>query len=524
MTLGCAEAAPWRETRRVLLHGGRLHGSARATALLLDGDTIAWVGDEEEAHTQSADVRVDLSGAYVTPGFVDAHVHATSAGLLLTGLDLTACRSATDVLTALTAFVEGGPGDVVLGHGWDQTRWDDATLPTTAEISRAAQGAPVYLSRIDAHSALVSAALLDHIAGLDDVDGFTADGPLSRSAHHRVRERALSLLSAGQRRDAQRTMRQRAAALGIVAVHEMAGPSISSDDDLAALLALAEDEPGPVVVGYWGQLASQGGIETATRLGATGVAGDLFVDGALGSHTACLHAPYTDLPGSTGATFLDVDDITDHVVAATRAGMQAGFHVIGDAACAAVCAGLRRAADVLGPDAVRAGRHRVEHAEMLSDDDLAVLADLGVVASMQPLFDALWGGPAGMYDQRLGAKRMRAMNRFADIDSAGIALAFGSDAPVTPMGPWAAVQAAVDHRTPGQGVAGPVAFAAHTRGGWHAAGSDRRGVLAPGEPAHLAVWDAGELVDGLPARSEEPTCLATVVHGRLVHHDGVAWA
>ncbi len=169
-----------------------------------------------------------------------------------------------------------------------------------------------------------------------------------------MREAILGTIGAGQRAAAHRVMRERAASLGIVSMHEMAGPTISSEDDLAELLALAQAEAGPTVVGYWGQLAREGGIDRARALGAVGVAGDLFVDGAIGSRTACLCEPYADAPDRTGAGYLTADEIAEHVTAATRAGMQAGFHVIGDAASEAVVTGLRAAAEQVGLPAMRA--------------------------------------------------------------------------------------------------------------------------------------------------------------------------
>ena len=173
--------------------------------------------------------------------------------------------------------------------------------------------------------------------------------------------------------------------------------------------------------------------------------------------------------------------------------MQAGFHVIGDAAADTVVDGLRRAARRTSSAAVRARAHRVEHLEMVdAGADRRRSPSSGVVASVQPVFDAWWGGPAGMYVDRLGADRARAMNPFAALHAAGVSLAFGSDAPVTPLGPWAAVRAAVAHRTPGSGVPQETALAAHTVGGYRAAGepSPLAGRLVPGAPASYAVWDA----------------------------------
>ena len=273
-----------------------------------------------------------------------------------------------------------------------------------------------------------------------------------------------------------------------------------------------------------------------------GVAGDLFVDGAIGSRTACLCAPYADAPDRSGAGYLDADEIAEHVVAATQAGMQAGFHVIGDAASDAVVTGLRTATERVGLPAMRAAMHRLEHAELLTDDHVRALAELGVTASMQPMFDGLWGGPGGMYEQRLGAARAAGMNRFADLVSSGVLVAFGSDAPVTDLGPWAAVRAAVHPTNPGQALSTRAAFGAHTRSGWRAIGQPESGTLAPGAPAHLAIWAVDDIVvqapdervaawstdprsgtPGLPPLGPDlplPRCLRTIVHGRTVFDSG----
>jgi len=193
--------------------------------------------------------------------------------------------------------------------------------------------------------------------------------------------------------------------------------------------------------------------------------------------------------------------------------VQAGFHVIGDAAADTFVEGLRTAARRTSPAAVRARAHRVEHLEMVDAAQMATLAELGVVASVQPVFDAWWGGPSGMYVERLGAERARGMNPFAALHTAGVPLAFGSDAPVTPLGPWAAVRAAVEHRTAGSGVPQETALAAHTTGGHRAAGerSPLSGRLVAGAPASYAVWDLRENRDGAPR------CLRTVQDGRVLH-------
>ncbi|MGR6969162.1 amidohydrolase [Streptomyces cynarae] len=526
------------EPKTVLLRRGEVHSPADpfATAMVVEAGHVAWVGSEgaADAFADGVDEVIDLDGALVTPAFTDAHVHTTATGLALTGLDLSGAPSLTAALTLVRDFAAARPDDrVLLGHGWDAARWPERRAPRREELDEATGGRPLYLSRIDVHSAVVTTALLDLTPGVRDKAGFTDGEPLTRDAHHAVRAAAFAAVTPTQRTEAQRTALAHAASLGIGSLHECAGPEISSQDDFTGLLRLAAEEPGPRVVGYW----AEQDVTKARELGALGAAGDLFVDGALGSHTACLHQPYADA-AHTGTAYLDAAAVAAHVVACTEAGLQAGFHAIGDAAVTAVVEGVRAAAEKVGLARIRAARHRVEHVEMLDPETIAAFAELGLTASVQPAFDALWGGEDGMYAERLGAARARTLNPFAALLRAGVPLAFGSDSPVTPLDPWGTVRAAAFHRTPEHRVSVRAAFTAHTRGGWRAIGRDDAGVLVPGAPADYAVWRTDALVvqapddrvarwstdprsgtPGLPdltPGTDLPVCLRTVVGGRTV--------
>ncbi len=181
---------------------------------------------------------------------------------------------------------------------------------------------------------------------------------------------------------------------------------------------------------------------------------------------------------------------------------------------------------------------------MASAAEMAVLGELGVTASMQPMFDGYWGGADSLYAQRLGADRALPMNAFASMNRAGVALAFGSDTPVTPFEPWGAVRAAAWHHTETERITVRAAFNAHTRGGWRAARRDEGGVIALGAPASIAVWDVpGSLtvqtpdsrvaawstdpragVPQLPDLApdiELPACVLTLVAGEIAYeHEG----
>ena len=484
-----------------LLRNGHVYSPSHpdATAMAVRDGVVAWLGSDAVGTQQFPDaLTVDLDGAFVAPAFVDSHVHLTSTGLRITGLDLGPATSREQLRRLVAEHVVSHPGHLVWGHGWDDTEWPQA--PTTDDLDAAVGATPAYLARVDVHSALASTALRDRISGLSAATGFDPQRPLTGEAHHLVRTEARGLLTVAQRDAARRAALDAVVANGIVAVHECAGPQIGGAQDWRELREL--DHPVEIV-GYWGEAV--GTVAQARALmvetGARGLAGDLFVDGALGSRTAHLSQPYTDAPGTHGASYLDPVAIEEHLIACTEAGITAGFHVIGDAAVTAVIDALATVVQRFGAPAVARCGHRLEHLEMVAPEQASQLGSWGIVASMQPGFDALWGGPDGMYARRLGPVRAAGLNPLALLASAGVPLAFGSDAPVSTMNPWEWVRAASRHRTPGAAISPRAAFAAATRGSWRAAGvrDGLTGTLVPGAPASYAVWETGSLDVTAPA-------------------------
>ncbi len=525
-----------------LLLNGRVHSPAMpdATAMAVRDGIIAWLGSDDVGRQQFPDAQiVDLDGGFVAPAFVDSHVHLTATGLTMVGLDLRNATSLRHCLDLVGDYARQHPDGPIWAHGWDESGWPEHTAPSTDDLDAVVGHRPTYLARVDVHSAAASTTLRRLAPGLTDARGFDPQGPLTSAAHHLVRAGARDQLTPGQREGARLAALDAAAALGIVAVHECAGPDIGGIDDWTEV---RDSDHGVEIVGYWGELVTTAdqAAELIGRTGARGLAGDLFVDGALGSRTAWLHEPYTDhSPEWTGNSYLDVDAITAHLRACTEAGVTAGFHVIGDAAVAAVVTALERVVDHFGAPAVARCGHRLEHLEMVTAEHAAQLGSWGVIASMQPNFDALWGGEDGMYVQRLGLDRGTKLNPFALLASQGVPIAFGSDSPVTGLNPWATVRAASRHRTPGSAVSVRAAFAAATRGAWRAGGArdGLTGTLVPGAPASYAIWEADELEVSAPADEVQrwstdqrsrvpalprlddplPRCRQTVHRGAVIH-------
>ncbi|MDQ0821041.1 putative amidohydrolase YtcJ [Arthrobacter sp. V4I6] len=550
MTDSPAAPAPRKVT---LYRNGSVYTAADpfATAMLVDGDTVAWVGSEQAA-TSIADASmdvVDLHGALLAPGFVDSHVHLTETGIAQDSLQLSSVRSARELLDAVAGSTAEG---TVLGHGWDETLWADPSLPSAAELERAAGGRKVYLSRVDVHSALVSSALAA-AAGLDGLDGLSAGGQVKRAAHTAARLAARRLPAAALRGYQQQALAE-AAANGYVGLAEMAAPHIGSIEDLH-LAAGWNDESriGPAVpeiLPYWGELATSQehaqSILDGLGVSVLGLAGDLNIDGSIGSRTAALRADYTDSPGERGSLYVSVDQAAAHLAACSLLGIQAGFHIIGDAGLAAALDALDLAAAEVGEQRVRAAGHRFEHVELADPDAIGRLAKYSVTVSAQPGFDSAWGGAGKLYEQRLGSRQL-GMNPFASFYAAGVPICFGSDSPVTPLRPWSSVRACLEHSNPAEQISARAAFLGHTRAGWRAARyrNPMAGQLVPGAPASFAVWEVEELMvqvaDGrvqswstdprartplLPAldTGSDPDCLLTVRDGRELFSSGALGA
>jgi predicted amidohydrolase YtcJ len=381
------------------------------------------------------------------------------------------------------------------------------------------------------------------------VDGFSSGAQVKLEAHTLARLAARQLPDEVLRSYQARALAE-AAANGYVAVAEMAAPHIGSAADLR--IAAAWNSPGafrnhlPEVLPYWGQLATSEedarSIIDGLGTGVLGLAGDLNIDGSLGSRTAALRDDYADAPGERGRLYLSVDEAAAHVAACSLLGIQAGFHVIGDAGLDAALDALDRAAADVGEQRVRAAGHRFEHVEMADAGAIDRLAKYSVTVSVQPGFDAAWGGSGRLYQERLGT-REREMNPFASFYAAGVPICFGSDSPVTPLNPWASVRACLQHSNPEQRISARAAFLGHTRAGWRAAKyrNPMAGQLVPGAPASFAVWEVEELMvqvaDGrvqswstdprartplLPAldTGSDPLCLQTVRDGKELFTNG----
>jgi predicted amidohydrolase YtcJ len=479
--------------------------------LLVDDRHVQRVGLGEPPE---ADRIVDLPGTVIIPGLIDAHVHLTGTGLQHAGPHLGAARSKDGLLRLLrdASVATDGP---VLAHGYDETAWAEPSLPPIEDLD-AVSGEPVIAVRADGHISLANTAAIvaSEVAGAEgterDPDG-RPTGVLRAAANAAAQRWFHSSLPDHRIEQYQLEAAGLAASRGITCVHEMAIPEWRGRRDVEVLLAQRTKLPVDVVT-----YVATTDIPFVMDLGLSRIGGDLPLDGSIGARTAHLSEPYVDADHG-GSGYLEDDELTEFLHNAHLAGLQVGMHVIGDAAIEQAVGCWERVYGALETRArrhFRARRHRLEHFEMASEGQIERSAMLGLAVSVQPTFDALWGHPGGMYEQRLGEKRAGDMNPFATLLSRGIEVGAGSDSPVTPLDPWEGVRALESHHELSQRLSRQDALRLFTAGSARLANlDDKKGRLEPGAQADFACYE----VDPMTASVDELRPVLTVSLGREVY-------
>lgn len=536
------------EPRSVHYRGGAIFTSgadAWAQSLIVAGGRIRYAGDTATADTHAVDEVVDLDGALVIPGIVDAHTHLVGLGESLEQVDLQDAADLAEIQRRIATAAASAPdAERILGRSWLFAALG-GRAPHRDMIDAVVADRPVYLNANDNHSAWLNSAALAEL-GVDDAtpdplggtierdEAGVATGMLLENAVFGLLRPRLDALTGDAEREAQlQAAFDSYLAAGVTAAVDMA----MSEPDLRALVAVQERHGGRLplrVAAHWavyrtgtpeGDLAA---VERAIGLARTHtgpwlrIAGiKLFVDGVIDSCTAAMHAPYAD--GSRPEALWDLPSLSAVVTAADAAGLQVAMHAIGDAASALALDALEAAVAENGPRPDR--RHRIEHLETVDAATPLRLARLGVIASVQPVHC----DPAIQDNWRamLGDERIERGYPWGELAEAGARLALGTDAPTAPYDPLpnlfiaatrrSAFDPALPANVPGNAMAIADAVRRATRDAAYSARWDGElGVLRAGASADFAILDTDPFRDG-PEAFLTARVVRTVVAGETVH-------
>ncbi len=486
------------------------HANPRCSAILIAGGRIIAVGEKDqlESIAHGKVERQDMQGRTILPGLTDAHIHMQYFSLGLSKVD---CETKTKD-ECLRRVAERAkitePGEWVLGHGWQQNDWD-GEFPTASELDAISPNNPVFLTAKSLHAAWANSSAMK-LANITDSTPNPKDGAIQRDERGKatgilletamglvyavVPEPAISEIEAAMVK-AQSVLWK----MGITGVHDfdrresfMALQSLHSKNKLK--LRVCKNIPVESV-----QQANELGLRTGFGdewlwIGSV----KAFMDGALGPRTAAMFQPYENEPENKGILNMDGEELFEHSRKAADVGLSMTVHAIGDRANHEVLNAFEQLRKYEREHNLPHLRHRIEHVQVIHPDDAPRLAQLGVIASMQPIHatsdmfaaDRYWGERSQFsYGWRIQLEY-------------GAALAFGSDAPVESPNPFLGLHAAVTRRRadgsptadgwyPAQKLSLAEALSAYTFGAAYAANAeDRLGRLAENYLADLIVLDA----------------------------------
>lgn len=464
----------------LILKRGLLLPDRREDSIAIGGGRILAVG---EGRIASLGIQrretIDLSGRPVLPGFIDAHVHLLDAGLREIGwrVDLSGL-SRDEALSTLRDEVKLRQGEWVIGEGWDESRWEDASYLTREELDRVSPDSPLGAIRMDGHMIVLNRAGLRAASALPDPGSALfdpEDGILREGA-------AWALLEAiepdpSTLADALSAAARLCHRLGVTTVHTMEKP--------ARVPVLFERRGRDLLrIGVYQTVGSPSEIKRIARcendrwfrfLGVK-----VFTDGSIGAGSAAVAEAYPS--GGNGILNYADEELFQLLSSATRIGYQAAVHAIGDRAIDQV---LRAYSAFNDPAELR---NRIEHFELPGPGQIESVKRLGLCLSMQPNFIGNWSGEGRMYVERLGAERDAASNPLRSIVDERIPLAFGSDG--MPISPLYGIHSAVNAPYPTQRLTLAEAISSYTEGGARIGFEERvKGRIEEGFLADLVVLD-----------------------------------
>ncbi len=507
-----------------------------AAAILVRGEVILAVGDEDEvaALAEKGTRIVDLEGHFVMPGFNDAHVHIGSAGYDALAVRLHGALTIDELQKRLAAAVaEIKEGEWITGSGWDHTLWPDKKFPTRADLDKVAPNNPVFLVHISGHVAVANSLALK-LAGVTAKTPSPAGAEIEHDATGEpdgmLKEGAMGLVESKippptpeRRRKGIELALADVAANGVTSLQDN-----SAWEDFLVYRDLKKEGKLTARITEWlpfseplekleAKRKEGGTTDPWLRTGAL----KFVSDGALGSRTAAMLAPYSDDPKTSGLLAMESEKLSAMAIERDKAGFQLNFHAIGDRANRVSLDAFEAVAKANGP---RDRRDRIEHAQVVSRSDIPRFAKLQVIASMQPSHqttDMRWA------ESRVGPDRVKGAYAWATMQNYGVRLAFGTDYDVEVISPFRGLYACVTRELPDGGPSGgwqpqeKISLAdcirAYTTGSAYAEFSEgKKGELKAGELADFIVL-SDDLTKIQPARYTKVKVLRTVVGGRTVY-------
>ncbi|MGE0128168.1 MAG: amidohydrolase [Blastocatellales bacterium] len=523
--------------------------STFAEAVAIRGHIILRVGKTAEIKQLIGERTrvIDLGGRLAAPGFNDAHIHFLGGALGLSELDLTGAKSVAEMIERLAAYARKNPDKQwITGRGWEYTPFPGG-LPTKAYLDAVIKDRPVFLRAYDGHSGWANSRALQ-LAGITHETKFDGYGEIVRDASgeptgalkegaQRLVRRLIPEPTREQKLEALRQGMKMAASLGITSIQNASGSpeELSLYDELlkrgeltmrVSVAFSVGSRTTPQDIDHFATLKKQYDLNSMLRAGSV----KFLLDGVIESHTAAVIERYSDAPPNYslpyGELAIHADVYHDLVVKLDKAGFQIYTHAIGDRA---VREALKAYENALNANKRSNARHRIEHIEVISPEDIPRFAALGVMASMEPIHAD--PGTVEVWSKAVGAERLKYAFAWQSLLKSGARLVYSSDWPAAiSVDPIRGLHVAVNRRTvDGKPPRGWVAeqrisigdaMRAYTQAGAYSSFEEGiKGRIAPGMLADIVVFSQ-DLFKIDPMRIHEARVALTVFNGKVVYQAG----
>ena len=432
---------------------GTGHPSIQDSIVIIESDRILAAGERNQIEIPEGAAVIDVKGKTVIPGLIDAHHHFFMMGMMMMRtVDLSHTKSIQEAQEKVREKLDLTKKDEwVLGTGWDDSKWEDRRYINKWDLDPFSPDHPVVLIRVCGHMISLNSKAME-IAGISkdtpDPQGGQVDKSLDGEPTGVLRDAGqlinpfIPQETPEQRLEGLKLANDLALSLGCTGVHDAQLDGVGISAYQAAL------DQGILTIRVnimWRSDLADSidsvGLQTSfgshmLRLGPA----KIFMDGSIGARTAALYEPYDDDPSTKGLTMMPTEDLNAVVKKIHDQGSQVAVHAIGDYGIDLVINAIEAA---LKSAPRKDHRHRIEHCELLSTDQIERISRLGIVASMQPNFAGEWSGPDSLYETRLGKRRMRQNNPFRALLDEGVRVPFGSDG--MPFNPMYGIHSAVNH-------------------------------------------------------------------------------
>jgi predicted amidohydrolase YtcJ len=523
-----------------------------AEAIAVHNEEIVFVGSnkEVEAYREKKTRVIDAGGRLVLPGFTDSHSHFLDGALSLERVHLDDAKDVAEIQRLVKAYADAHPElKWIRGRGWTYPAMGPTNLPNKKDLDAILADRPVYLEAFDGHTWWANSRALQ-LAGItrntanppggeivrDPATG-EPTGALKEDSADALMLPVLPLPSRGEKIAAYKAGFKEANRAGLVRVHTAGGVGVGMSDLMNADLLEEMRKSGDLTVRFYMAYRAEPPNVTSKQIQdvedarakyhdewISAGAVKFFMDGVIESHTAAMLAPYADDPKLSGSLLWDPATYRKIVADLDKRGIQIFTHAIGDRAIRVVLDAYENAARQNG---TKDRRHRIEHIEDVSAEDIPRFGKLGVIASFQPLHAYPNEDTLDVWLRNVGPERGQRAWAWRSIQGDGAVLAFGSDWPIVTLNPWEGVQNAITRQTvegnppegfvPKERLSVEDAIRGYTLGAAVAGHREQReGSLEKGKLADLIVLDRN-LFAIEPKEIGKTEVLLTMVGGRVVY-------